>query len=248
MGLRRTILLAVIAVLGVTGGACSYKAKPLAVAPVREVTTTTTAPKPPEYRQVAWADVAKVQIFKNPGDVTPVGSLPNPTTEQYPLAFLAVDKQPDWVEVRIPRRPNSSVGWVRASDLRLGDVPQYRILVEIGAQRLTLLKGDDVVLQDPVGVGKSVTPTPTGNFYIDIKVKLSNPNTVYGPYQLSVSGFSNVLQRFAGGIGQIAIHGTNTPQLIPGNISNGCIRMRNADISKLVDLGVDVGTPVDIVA
>ena len=245
---RRTFVVLLLALLAVAG-ACTTKSKQEALpATPPPPPTTTTAPKPPEYRQVAWAAVPKVQIFKNAGDAAPVGSLPNPTAEHYPLAFLAVGQQPNWLQVRIPARPNSSVGWVRASDVTLGDIPQYRILVEVAAHRLTLFKGDETVMQAPVGDGKAATPTPTGNFYIDIKVKIDNPSGVYGPYQLSVTGFSNVLEHFAGGIGQIAIHGTNAPGLIPGYISNGCIRMRNADISKLVDLGVDVGTPVDVVA
>lgn len=246
--LRRAVLVISLAVVALVGVACNSKPKPLALGSVPEITTTTAAPKPPEYRQVAWATVPKVQIFKNAGDTTPVGALPNPTAEHYPLAFLAVGRQLDWIQVRVPARPNSSVGWVHSTDVSLGDVPKYRIQVQLSTHQLSLFEGDNAVLQYPVGVGKGVTPTPTGTFYIDILVKLTNPNGVYGAYQLSVSGFSNVLQRFAGGIGQIAIHGTNAPGLIPGDISNGCIRMRNDAISKLVELGVNVGTPVDVVA
>ena len=43
--------------------------------------------------------------------------------------------------------------------------------------------------------------------------------------------------------GQYAIHGTNTPELIGGFVSHGCIRMLNADISDLY-ARVDIGTPV----
>ena len=82
---------------------------------------------------------------------------------------------------------------------RIG-IPAYRILAEVGARRLTLYRGEEVVMQEPVGVGKGRTPTPTGNFYVDAMVRLSNPNTVWGPFQMSVSGFSNVLDRFMGGI------------------------------------------------
>ncbi|MBA3653322.1 MAG: L,D-transpeptidase [Actinobacteria bacterium] len=209
--------------------------------------TSTTAPKPPEYRRLAWGAVPKVEVFQAPGQPAAVGALENPTVERQPLAFLAIGKQDDWVQVRLPVRPNGAVGWVRASDVRLAEVQAYRVLVEVGARRLTLFKGDEVVMQEPVGVGKATTPTPLGTFYVDAMVKLSNPNTVWGTYQMSVSGFSNVLDRFMGGPGQIAIHGTNAPQLIPGDISNGCVRMRNAAITKLAEL-TGIGTPVDIVA
>jgi lipoprotein-anchoring transpeptidase ErfK/SrfK len=230
-------------------GACSKASVRLPAAQATPTTppTTAPAPKPVEYRQLAWASVPKVDVFAEPGATTPVGTLTNPTAEKQPLAFLAVGQQPDWLQVRLPVRPNGAVGWVRASDIRLGPVQEYRILVEIAAHRLTLYKGDEVVMQEPVGTGKGRTPTPTGNFYVDAMVKLDNPNTVWGPYQMSVSGFSNVLERFMGGPGQIAIHGTNAPSLIPGDISNGCVRMHNEAITRLASL-TGIGTPVDIVA
>lgn len=46
----------------------------------------------------------------------------------------------------------------------------------------------------------------------------------------------------AGG-GVVGIHGTNEPQLIPGDPSHGCVRVLNPDILKLAAI-VHVGTPV----
>ena len=54
-------------------------------------------------------------------------------------------------------------------------------------------------------------------------------------------------QRFAGGIGQIAIHGWNNPSAMGRNVSNGCVRMNNADIARVAELA-PLGTPVSIVA
>ena len=61
-----------------------------------------------------------------------------------------------------------------------------------------------------------------------------------------MSGFSEVLERFAGGIGQIAIHGWNDDSVMGRAASNGCIRMRNADIAVVAELA-PLGTPVRIV-
>ncbi len=243
----RRIVLALLAVVALAG-ACSNSGSELAMPVAAPTTVSTTAPpKPAEYNQLLWASGKQVSVFAEPGAGTPVGTLKNPTAEAQPLAFLAINKRDDWLQVRLPVRPNGAVGWVRASEVKLADVQQYRILVEVAAQRLTLFKGDEVVMQEAVGVGKARTPTPLGKFYVDAMVKLANPNTVWGPYQMSVSGFSNVLERFMGGVGQIAIHGTNAPQLIPGTISNGCIRMKNTAITKLAGL-TGIGTPVEIVA
>ena len=105
---------------------------------------------------------------------------------------------------------------------------------------------DEVLFQAPVAAGAPATPTPLGHFFIDIVVKITRPTGAYGPYQLSVAGFSDVLQSFGGGPGQIAIHGTNHPELIGRFVSNGCIRMNNDDVSALADLA-PIGTPVDFV-
>ncbi len=41
------------------------------------------------------------------------------------------------------------------------------------------------------------------------------------------------------------MHGTSQPGFLPGRVSHGCVRMKNADILKLEKL-MDVGTPVTI--
>jgi lipoprotein-anchoring transpeptidase ErfK/SrfK len=45
--------------------------------------------------------------------------------------------------------------------------------------------------------------------------------------------------------GFVGIHGTDQPDLIPGRISHGCIRLRNPDIVRLGHL-MPVGTPITI--
>ena len=41
------------------------------------------------------------------------------------------------------------------------------------------------------------------------------------------------------------MHGTNHPELIPGKISHGCIRLRNEDITVLQQ-NIELGSPVDV--
>jgi lipoprotein-anchoring transpeptidase ErfK/SrfK len=54
-----------------------------------------------------------------------------------------------------------------------------------------------------------------------------------------------VYQEFAGGDGQVAIHGTNAPWLIGQAVSHGCIRMRNEAIARLARF-LPLGTPVRV--
>jgi lipoprotein-anchoring transpeptidase ErfK/SrfK len=99
------------------------------------------------------------------------------------------------------------------------------------------------VFTAPVGVGAPATPTPRGQFYIrDRLTRYASP--FYGPVAFGTSARSRVLTDWPAG-GYIGIHGTNQPQLIPGAVSHGCIRLRNPDIRRLAAL-MPVGTPLTI--
>ena len=121
-----------------------------------------------------------------------------------------------------------------------------RIVVDISDRVLKVLdRADAVLFETAVAVGKPSTPTTLGRFFLD--VWLPNPGRPYGAYLLSIGGFSDVLKNFAGGRGQLAIHGWADPSVMGKNVSNGCVRMRNADVTKVADLA-PLGTPIDIVA
>ena len=194
--------------------------------------------------QVADAVGPKLHLYSEPGQADPDDVMNNPTWEGLPVVGLVMQRQGDWIEMQISRRPNEATAWVHASEVSIRTTP-YRIRVESAAHRLTAYNGDQVVLQAPVAVGTGGTPTPTGTFFVDGIVTNLDPSGPYGPAQVSVAGFSNVYQRFAGGIGQIAIHGTNAPGSVGRAVSNGCVRMTNDDIMRLVD-AVPTGTPVEI--
>lgn len=200
----------------------------------------------------AQAVVPGLEVFTEPG--SPPGTPPasvsaNPTWEGFPLVMSVIGRSDDgaWLDVRLPQRPNGSTGWVRATDVTTWEVPN-RIQVSVGENTLRVFDGDsDVVLfQALVGVGTGRTPTPLGDFYIDIVNPLGGHPT-YGWGQLSVAGFSEVHQTFGGGIGQIALHGWNNPNTVLGDVSNGCVRMVNDDIARVAELA-PLGTPVQIVA
>ncbi|HMJ74476.1 MAG TPA: L,D-transpeptidase, partial [Iamia sp.] len=126
------------------------------------------------------------------------------------------------------------------------EVPNW-VKVEVGARRLTVLHGDTPVLSTIVAVGKGDTPTPLGSFFVDGLVPLEPPDPAYGAGQVSVSAFSETLTSFGGGVGQIALHGTQATALLGQETSNGCVRLDN-DAIRQVMLLAPTGTPVEIVA
>lgn len=200
----------------------------------------------PHDSLVADSAVSEVAIYENPLDSEPVDSMSNPTHEGVLLLFSVLSQEGDWLNVRLPKRPNGSTGWIKTSDVRIRMVPN-RILIDRSEHTLTALRGDDVLMETPVGVGVADTPTPLGEFYVDISVPFQNTGGPYGAYMLSVAGYSEVLTTFGGGNGQIAIHGTNARGTVGINSSNGCLRMYNEDILELKELA-PTGTPVEIVA
>jgi lipoprotein-anchoring transpeptidase ErfK/SrfK len=170
----------------------------------------------------------------------------NPTHEGLAVVFQVLEEQPEYLKVRVSARPNGLIAWVKRDQVALRKVPN-RVLVEVGARRVTVYRGEEVLLQETAAVGTDRTPTPLGQFFVDGVVDLDYKGGAYGAFQVSVSGFSDVLQSFGGGNGQIALHGTNRPDLLGQPVSNGCVRMSNDAITALAWLA-PTGTPVEIVA
>jgi lipoprotein-anchoring transpeptidase ErfK/SrfK len=196
---------------------------------------------------VAQALVAKVPVHAAMSAAAPVvTTLKDPNEDGAPLVFLVVQRQPGWLLVDLPVRPNGSQGWIEASRVRV-TVDPYRIVVERSAHQLTLFQNNQVALKAPVGIGTGQTPTPGGTFYIKELLQPPTSDGPYGPYAFGLSGFSEVLKSFAGGDGVIGLHGTNEPQYVGKDVSHGCIRLYNADILRLVQL-LPLGTPVEVVA
>jgi lipoprotein-anchoring transpeptidase ErfK/SrfK len=123
----------------------------------------------------------------------------------------------------------------------------WRMQVQLGAHHLTVWKGADVVRQETVAVGMPAAPTPTGDFYLTELLDTGNPRGPYGPLAFGVSAFSDVYTSFAGGPGQVGLHGTNQPDLLGTDASHGCVRVSNDAITALA-AQVPIGTPISIVA
>jgi hypothetical protein len=148
-----------------------------------------------------------------------------------------------WVHIRLPVLPNNRTAWVPRSFLGGYGFVHTRLVVDREHFTATLLYDGRVVFRSSVGIGKPESPTPAGDFYIRGKLRgFGDP--FYGPVAYGTSARSPVLTDWPGG-GFVGIHGTNQPELIPGRISHGCIRMRNSDILRLSRL-MPVGTPLTI--
>jgi len=137
-----------------------------------------------------------------------------------------------WVRVRLPGRPNGHAGWILASQTKR-KATEWRLVLDLSARRVTVYNYGRVERRYAAIVGARSTPTPRGHFFIEEALTLS-PQAAGGPFALATSARSSVLKQFAGGPGQIALHGTrNLSGTLGTAASHGCIRLSTRAITWL---------------
>jgi hypothetical protein len=218
-------------------------------------TTSTTTVRPPAPFETFVATIKPGYELIQP-HVDPDGEsefvrleflVTNPTYFGNPLVLMVTDRTADgqWLKVQIPVRPNGTEGWIPAEHAVLSS-HFVRATVNLTDRVVKVWDGDELIAETGAVIGSINRPTPVGKFFVNDLVE-KWAGSAYGPYVLSLSAFSEVLEKFDGGIPVIAIHGTNRPELIGGALSNGCIRVPN-DVVIFLAENVPMGTPVDIYA
>jgi hypothetical protein len=145
-----------------------------------------------------------------------------------------------WSYVRHPGLGDRR-GWVRSRVLSATTLHHSRLVIDRGRLRIRLWRRGKVIFSAPIGAGAAESPTPAGRYYVRERL-VPVAGSIYGALAFGTSAHSPYRTDWPGG-GQVGIHGTDQPQLIPGHVSNGCIRLRNEDVVKLGRL-LDVGTPM----
>ncbi len=148
-----------------------------------------------------------------------------------------------WIHIRLPVLPNNLTAWIPRSALGGYGAVRTHLVVDLERLTATLYRNGHQIFRADIGGGQDAWPTPKGHFYIRNKLT-GYSSATYGPLAFGTSARSDVLTDWPAG-GYIGIHGTDRPELLPGRVSHGCIRLRNADILRLAAL-MPVGTPLTI--
>ena len=249
LGLATVLLAAGVTTIAVRGS----ESEPVQAAPVAtttsSTTTTTEAPPPtavPPSTALATPN-GEVTTYDEPGgsEVGTVGFWYG-----YPMTMPIVEDQGEWLRIMMPERPNMSTAWVRADDVTRSS-SSFRIVIRLAETKLTVYQDGFELFSAPVGIGTAATPTAPGSFFVAVIEKPGPPG--YGPLVLDTNGHSEAIQSWEGsGDAITAIHGPISASsdarigTTGTRISNGCIRMHEADLVKL-DV-IPLGTPVDIIA
>jgi lipoprotein-anchoring transpeptidase ErfK/SrfK len=147
-----------------------------------------------------------------------------------------------WDQIQVPMRPNGHTGWVKRGWLGGEIISHTVIVVQRRAARLYVYKFGKLEFTAPVGPGKPSTPTPPGHFWIAEGFPSQDP--FYGPWAFGTTDYAVDTDFPDDSI--VGLHGTDTPKLIPGHPSHGCVRLKDADILKLKKF-VSIGTAVWII-
>ena len=190
--------------------------------------------------------IGSVDVYSDPNESEATWNFDAVTEYGSKTVFLVNEVDGDWYNVYLPVRPNGTTGWVHVDQVEIKTVSLH-VVVDQSDRLLTLFEDDEVILTTSVAVGTDENPSPNGYFFITDKLSTGNPSGAYGPVAFGISGFSDTLSSFAGGPGQIGIHGTNNPDSIGNAASHGCIRVNNDVILNLSEL-LPLGTPIKIQA
>lgn len=139
-----------------------------------------------------------------------------------------------------------------AYSLRTLDKDGYELVLNIPARKLLLYNYGSPVREYPVGVGKSLTPTPLGRF--KIVRRIYNPAWV-NPYRQSsviAPGETNPIGRYWLGFAmnkksqEFGFHATSELNSVGQASTHGCIRLYPDDMKELFNL-VKIGTAVHVI-
>lgn len=179
-----------------------------------------------------------------------VGHLHWYTEDGFPEVYLVLQAARDaaggeWVQLRVPGRPNGRTGWVPRTALGPLHLTHSLLVLDRRSLRLSFWWNGRPRWSAPAGIGAPDSPTPAGHFWIRELFAIADPASGYWPYAFGTADYS-ILTDWPGG-GVVGIHGPyGEPQLIPGRISHGCIRLSVRDDVWLA-YHVGVGTPLDVI-
>ncbi len=161
------------------------------------------------------------------------------------LGAHRADDGTTWLKVRLPSRPNGSVGWISRDAVTLRHEAWW-LDISLSRRVVSVYRDGSLVRRIPAVVGAPITPTPTGLFAAYEPVAQPRADGFLGPWVLQLTAFSTVLDNYGGGPGRVAIHGRGGASLadpLGTARSHGCLRVSNASIRWLAQRVVP-GTPV----
>jgi lipoprotein-anchoring transpeptidase ErfK/SrfK len=242
--MRRTLAVAAALLAGLAG--CGGEDEPRApLRPAAEAPTPTERPGRDLPPADLGAQIERRTALRDAPDGDAVERVGPKSRWGGPAILAVVERRGPWVAVLHHAMPNDKPGWVAVEDVKLVREP-WAIEVDLSEREAVVRLHDKAVDRIPVAIGRPASPTPTGRFGVTDRL-VTKPGSPYGCCILALSGTQpNVPEGWPGG-NRIAIHGTSNEASVGSPASAGCLRMRDADIRKLMRR-IPVGARVEIKA
>ncbi len=207
-------------------------------------TETAVSASGPGGAEIATVVGDGITVRTEPGGDEVLQTLASPNDFGVDRVFLVEENRGEWLRVLLPVRPNGTTGWIRSEEVSLSSTP-FRVEVDLSEFAFTVFDGEEEVRGGVIGTGEGETPTPPGRYYFTELLRPKDPDGPYGVYAFGLSGFSETLETFAGGPGQLAVHGTDDEDALGRQVSHGCVRVSNEDVTWMAE-NLPIGTPVEI--
>jgi lipoprotein-anchoring transpeptidase ErfK/SrfK len=147
--------------------------------------------------------------------------------------LAATGERRGWLRVIAAELPNGRSGWIPAGAARI-QVSPWAVRADLSARRVVVRENGRVVRRFRVGIGRAVTPTPTGRFAVTDKIQFIGGSSAYGWGVLALSGRQTHIEPDWRGGDRLAIHGTTETGTIGRAASFGCLRASDRDIRWIV--------------
>lgn len=147
--------------------------------------------------------------------------------------FAAAAFAPGWVGVRALQRPNDELAWLPEEAVRVAPI-RTTLVADLSDRELTVRVDGKVRHRAPVGIGRPDSTTPVGRFGVTDRLRGGPGAAVYGCCVLPLTGRQpNPPPGWTGGT-RLALHGTPSADSVGQEVSAGCLRMRDADLKRLM--------------
>lgn len=133
---------------------------------------------------------------------------------------------------------NGINGYIHPGDVLRIPTEPANCVVDLEARLVMYRHGDEVVRAWECGIGKPGHETPIGEYTVGVKQEKpahTTWNLPYGHPDNPLGSHWLTLER-DGKNTSYGIHGTNDPEGVGGEVSLGCVRMRNEDVGELFRL------------
>jgi L,D-transpeptidase catalytic domain len=163
-----------------------------------------------------------------------------------PRVFGVTRREGDWLAVQAPELKNGQVGWLRASDAKVGSTP-WTLHADLSSKKIEVRKDGARVRSFSVAIGNPQNPTPKGRFSVTDKLKVTDTSSPYGCCVLALSGHQVDLPPDWPGGDRLAVHATRDVSSIGKPVSLGCMRARSEQARWLINT-IPLGSPIYVSA